>query len=72
MEGAILPTRAITASGQLADPSKLQTVCSVCNRMEDVVIRSEISPVTLCRVCQHIFEMPTGAVSLLLRGNMPD
>ena len=30
---SILTTRAITASGQLADPSKLQTVCSICNRL---------------------------------------
>jgi hypothetical protein len=60
MEGDILTTRAITASGQLADPSKLQTVCSVCNRLEDVVIRSEISHVTLCRICQRIVEMPDG------------
>ncbi|MEI7850283.1 MAG: hypothetical protein WCH86_00455 [Kiritimatiellales bacterium] len=60
MEGDILTTRAITASGQLADPSKLQTVCSVCNRLEDVVIRSEISHETLCRVCQRSFETPDG------------
>jgi hypothetical protein len=60
MEGDILTTRAITASGQLADPSQLQAVCSICNRLEDVVIRSEITHVTLCRICQHIFEMPDG------------
>ena len=60
MEGDILTTRAITASGQLADPSQLQAVCSICNRLEDVVIRSEISHETLCRVCQRSFEMPDG------------
>ena len=60
MEGDILTTRAITASGQLADPSQLQAVCSVCNRLEDVVIRSEISHETLCRVCQCSFETPDG------------
>lgn len=60
MEGDILKTRAITASGQLADPSQLQAVCSICNRLEDVVIRSEISHVTLCRICQRIFETPDG------------
>ena len=60
LEGDILTTRAITASGQLADPSKLQAVCSICNRLEDVVIRSEISHETLCRVCQRSFETPDG------------
>lgn len=61
MEGDILRTRAITASGQLADPSKLQTVCSICDRLEDVVIRSEISQASLCRMCQRIFTMPDGS-----------
>lgn len=60
MEGDTLTTRAITASGQLADPSKLQSVCSICNRLEDTIIRSEISHVILCRVCQRIFEKPDG------------
>ncbi len=60
IEGDILKTRAITASGQLADPSQLQAVCSICNRLEDVVIRSEISHSTLCRICQRIFETPDG------------
>jgi hypothetical protein len=60
MEGDTLTTRAITASGQLTDPSKLQTVCSICNRLEDVVIRSEISHAALCRTCQRIFTMPDG------------
>lgn len=60
MEGDTLQTRVITSDGQLADPSELQSVCSQCNRMLDTVIRSEISHVTLCRVCQRIFEMPDG------------
>jgi hypothetical protein len=60
IEGDILKTRAITASGQLAEPSQLQAVCSICNRLEDVVIRSELSHVTLCRICQRIFETPDG------------
>lgn len=60
MEGDTVSTRAITASGQVADPSQLQSVCSQCHRLEDTVIRSEISHATLCRTCQRIFEMPTG------------
>ena len=60
IEGDILTTRAITASGQLVDPSKLQAVCSICSRLEDVVIRSEISHATLCRICQRSFETPDG------------
>lgn len=60
MEGDTLTTRAITASGQLVEPSQLQAVCSICNRLEDVVIRSEISHVSLCRICQRIFETPDG------------
>lgn len=59
-EGDILTIRAITASGQLVDPSQLQAVCGICNRLEDAVIRSEISHVTLCRICQRSFETPDG------------
>lgn len=60
MEGETLMTRVITPDGQLADPSELQSVCSQCNRMLDTVIRSDISQLTLCRVCQCAFEMPDG------------
>lgn len=60
MEGDTLMTRVITSDGQLADPSELRSVCSQCNRMLDTIIRSDISQLTLCRVCQCIFEMPDG------------
>lgn len=59
-ENDTLTTRVITSDGQLAAPSELQSVCSQCNRMLDTVIRSEISQVTLCRVCQKKFVMPDG------------
>ncbi len=60
MEGDTLMTRVITSDGQLADPSELRSVCSQCNRMLDTVIRSDISQLTLCRICQCAFEMPDG------------
>ena len=60
MEGETLMTRVITSDGQLAEPSELQSVCSQCNLMLEVVIRSDISQLTLCRVCQCVFEMPDG------------
>lgn len=60
MEGDTIATKAITASGQVADAANLQSICSICEKMEDTVIRSEISHVPLCRICQRIFEKPDG------------
>jgi len=59
-EGESVQTRVIAASGQLVSANKLKSVCSICNRLEDTVIRSEQSHVALCRTCQRIFEMPDG------------
>lgn len=60
MEGDTIATKAITASGQVADATNLQSICTICNQMEDTVIRSDISHVPLCRICQRIFEKPDG------------
>lgn len=60
MEGDAMSTKAITASGQIADISSLQSICVICNRLEDTIIRSVISHLPLCRTCQRIFEKPNG------------
>lgn len=59
-ENDTLTTRVITADGQVAAPSELQSVCTQCQRMVDTVIRSDISHVTLCRTCQRRFRLPEG------------
>lgn len=60
MEGDTLVTKVVTASGVITDPSKLESICSVCGLSENEVIRCAESHVAICHKCKVPFERPDG------------
>lgn len=65
LTGETLQTMAVTASGELAKPKSLKSVCSVCRKPENCTIRSDISHAALCRTCQRKLTMPNGHTLIL-------
>ena len=65
MEGDTLETLAVTASGELANSKALKIVCSVCNKVDDISIRSDVSHRPLCRICQRKLTLPDGTILTL-------
>lgn len=60
LESNVLKVKAISASGRLVETEDLKSICSVCRRAEDIVIRSHVSRALLCRTCLRRFKCPDG------------
>ncbi|MDF7824372.1 hypothetical protein P4B35_10145 [Pontiellaceae bacterium B12227] len=65
LQSDTLKTKAITASGKLAETDTLKSICSVCGEAEDAVIRSGTSHVVLCRTCMRKFKHPNGQIMVV-------
>ena len=58
MEGHTVESRVISASQEIVKAEDLQSICSVCGKPDNFLVRSEISNRTLCRTCQRVFTRP--------------